>query len=85
MALLARTLMRNLREDKGEILKALEKNGTIKCSIQLIEEPGEILTTCCMEKEKVEKSVNKAVHLLFPGCKATSIKMVDDTINFKIE
>jgi len=85
MTQLTKAVMRNLREDKNEVLKALERNKSIRCTIQLQEEPGEILTTRCMKKEEIERDVNKGVHLLFPGCKATDITMIDDTLDFKIE
>ncbi len=82
--MLEQTLMRELRENKKDILKALELNGCVKYTIELQEEPGEVLITRCMTSENIEKAVNKAVSLLFPGCKGSEIKIFDTVLEFKI-
>lgn len=82
--MLEQTLMRELREDKKNILEALEWNRCIKCTIELQEEPGEVLITRCMKTEDIERAVNKAISLLFPGSKGSEIEIVDTILQFKI-
>lgn len=82
--MLEQTLMRELRENKKDILEALEWNGCIKYIIELQEESGEVLITRFMTSEDIEKSVNKAISLLFPGSKSSEIKIFDTVLEFKI-
>ena len=81
---LEQTLMRNLREDKISIIGALESSSCIKYTIELKEEPGEVLIIRCMETELIEKTVNKAISLIFPGSKASNVKKYDDCLEFEI-
>lgn len=82
--MLEQTLMRELRENKKDILKALEWNGCVKYTIVLQEEPDEVLITRCMTSEDIEKAVNKAISLLIPGSKGSEIKRFDTILEFVI-
>lgn len=84
MTSLEKTVMRYLRENKIDIIKALERKRVESYTIELKEEPGEVLITRCMELDDIEKAVNKALALVFPGSKASNVKKYDTYLKFEI-
>ena len=81
---LTKTLMRDMRENEAIISSALERNGRLYYTIELLEEPGEICVTRLMEKEEVEETANEVVSKLFPGRKVSKVRIFDVYLGFEI-
>ena len=84
MTSLEKIIMKDLRENKKSILEELETMGYKPYTIKFQEEEGEVLITRCMEIQEIEKAVNKAVFLIFPGCKAVKISKREIYLDFEI-
>lgn len=82
--LLTDTLIREMTEEKDQILQNLENTNSFEYAIQLIEEPGEVLITRFMSEEEIEEAVSEAITELFPGKNVSEIKTADVLLEFKI-
>lgn len=65
MTQLAKTLVRDMEADMGFLLTMLDLQGRVASSVELKEEPGEILITILMKDQEVEEAVKEAVEHLF--------------------
>ena len=84
MTSLVKIIMKDLRKNKKSILEDLENIGYKAYTIMLQEEEGEVLITRCMEIQEIEKAINKAVFLIFPGCKAVKVSKKENNLDFEI-
>ena len=65
MTLLAQTLARDMGADKTFLLTMLYMRGRVGSSVELKEEPGEILITILMKDQEVAEAVKEAVKNVF--------------------
>ena len=61
MTQLTQTLARDLEADKAFLLTMLDIQGRVGSSVELKEEPGEILITILMKDNEIEEAVKEAV------------------------
>lgn len=61
MQLLTRTVKRDLGKDKAWMLAMLSTLGKLSTSVELHEEPGEIVITLLMNQAEIEQAVKDAV------------------------
>lgn len=79
------TLVRELTGEKEQILQLLEENDELNYTIQLIEEPGEILITRLISREQIGETVSEAIGELFPGKEVCNVVVADVLLKFKIK
>lgn len=82
--LLTDTLVRMMTEEKESILQNIQNSDEFFYTVQLVEEPGEVLITRMMSKEQIEEAVNEAVKELLPNKKVSDIVSQDVILQFKI-
>lgn len=82
--LLTDTLVRIMTEEKESILQNIQDSDEFFYTVQLIEEPGEVLITRMMSKEQIEEAVTEAVKEILPNKKVSDIVSQDIILQFKI-
>ena len=78
------TLVRELTEEKDWMIARLKKVDFFNYSIELTEEPGEVLITRMMSQEDIEEAVTEAIKEILPNKKVSDILSEDKFLCFKI-
>lgn len=78
------TLVQELTEEKDWMSARLKKVDFFNYSIELTEEPGEVLITRMMSQEDIEETVTEAIKEVLPGKKVSDILSEDKFLCFKI-
>ena len=82
--LLTDTLVRIMTEEKESIFQNIQDSNEFFYTVQLTEEPGEVLITRMMSKEQIEEAVTEAVKEMFPNKNVSNIVSQDVILQFKI-
>ena len=78
------TLIRKLAEEKDWMIARLERMDAFNYSIELTEEPGEVLITRMMPQEDIEEAVTEAIKEILPDKKVSDILSEDKFLSFII-
>ena len=82
--LLTDTLVRIMSEEKESILQNIQDSDEFFYTVQLTEEPGEVLITRMMSKEQIEEAVTESIKEMFPNKNVSNIVSQDVILQFKI-
>lgn len=85
MYVLTDSLICEMQKQKETILQQLQNKGQFRFSMQLDDEPENLLEIVKMPRKEIEKYIAEAIESVFPGRVATNVFNVSTHISFNIK